>query len=438
MSTLMETVLDIAEMPADAIGTVAVDTARLSLYDWLICGLAGIKEPLADKLRQMASEEGGTGTVSVFGAGKRPARAAALINGATSHALDYDDTHFAHIGHLSVGIYPAALAAGEETGASANAVVEAFLLGAEAAIRIGMVLGSEHYNRGFHQTATAGAFGATVAAGRLYGLTRVQMRAALGLCATRASGLKSQFGTMGKPYNAGIAASNGIECAKLARLGMTSCDDGLLGDQGFIPTHSDAAGHEVAPPDQFLFTDVSYKFHACCHGTHAMIEALMEILPKVNGKQAEISSLKLRTNPRWMKVCNIPTPQTGLEVKFSYRWLAGMVFEGRNTSAFETYSDPLTKDPALITFAEKVEVIADETVTDMQAEGEITMSDGSVVGFQHDLAKRPSLAALTSRLRAKADAVLGDRANRIAPVMDKLADMKAADLGDIVRGQDDR
>ena len=79
-----------------------------------------------------------------------------------------------------------------------------------------MVLGRKHYERGFHQTATAGAFGATVAAGRLLGLTSEQMRNALSLVGTRASGLKSQFGTMGKPFNAGVAASNGVEAALLA------------------------------------------------------------------------------------------------------------------------------------------------------------------------------------------------------------------------------
>ena len=68
---------------------------------------------------------------------------AALVNGATSHALDFDDTHFAHVGHLSVGIFPAALAVAEEIAAPASAVVEALLVGAEAAIRIGSILGSD-------------------------------------------------------------------------------------------------------------------------------------------------------------------------------------------------------------------------------------------------------------------------------------------------------
>lgn len=437
MSNLMDTVLDIAELSAEAIAPEALAAARLSLYDWLVCGLAGVEEPLAEKLRQMVAGEGGVPAASLIGGAKVPARAAALVNGATSHALDYDDTHFAHVGHLSVGIYPAALAAGEEVDASAEDVVTAFLTGSEAAIRIGMVLGPAHYNRGFHQTATAGAFGATVAAGRLYGLTRSQMRAALGLCATRASGLKSQFGTMGKPYNAGIAASNGIECAKLAKLGMTSCDDGLMGDQGFIHTHSDALGSEIAPVGAFLFGDISYKFHACCHGTHAMIEALIEVLPDLDGGMANIASLTLRTNPRWLKVCNNPSPQTGLEVKFSYPWLAGMVIEGRNTGAFETYSDDLSSDPALSAFAQNVEVIGDDTLTDMQAEGEVELADGRKVALSHDLARRPTPDALAMKLRAKAEAVLAGGAVRIAPILERLSGLRAVDLGDIVRGGDD-
>ena len=139
------------------------------------------------------------------------------------------------------------------------------------------MLGRPHYDRGFHQTATAGAFGATVAAGRILGLGRDAMRHALSLVATRASGLKSQFGTMGKPYNAGVAASNGVEAAELAERGFLSCDDGLGGAQGFIDAHVDHADEAIAwaaPTGAFLFEDVKHKLHACCHGLHAAIEAI--------------------------------------------------------------------------------------------------------------------------------------------------------------------
>ncbi|MCX7645111.1 MAG: MmgE/PrpD family protein [Rhodobacteraceae bacterium] len=412
---LTEELIDLAQCPAAELPHGALALARLSLLDWMACGLAGAGEPVAQRLRRLAEEEGGRGAASVIGGGLAPPRMAALANGAASHALDYDDTHFAHVGHLSVAIYPAALAAGEETGADLDAVVAAFLVGAEAAIRVGLVLGAAHYNLGFHQTATAGAFGATLAAGRLRGLSDAELRAALGLCATRASGLKSQFGTMGKPFNAGIAAANGVEAARLAQLGMTSADDGLMGPQGFVATHSPEPhpGAGSAPPwrERFLFEDNRYKLHACCHGTHAMIEALRAARSAQGLTLDAIAGFTLRTNPRWLRVCDIRRPRTGLEVKFSYAWLAGMALRGDRTDDAATYTDALAADPALADFAARVDVAGDERLTDTQAEGEIALHSGGRIRVSHDLAAAIPLDVLADRLRAKAEAMLGERAS---------------------------
>ncbi|WP_428525436.1 MmgE/PrpD family protein [Roseibium sp.] len=422
-----------ADLPASALRL-----AQFSLLDWLVCGRAGVEEPVAQKLRAFGVSEGGVQTASTFGGPKMPPRMAALINGAVSHALDYDDTHFAHIGHLSVGIYPVALAAAEDIGANASDFLAAFVVGAEAAIRIGTVLGAAHYNLGFHQTATAGAFGATVAAGRLYGLTQEQMRAALGLCATRASGLKSQFGTMGKPYNAGIAASNGIECAQLARLDMTSCADGLMGPQGFAETHHAGLPLETADWDglaggKLLFADNKYKLHACCHGLHAMIEAVL--LAKETGVTFDdVTEFVLRTNPRWLKVCDIKQPRTGLEVKFSYAWLAGMTLRGDATGAPDTYTDALALDLALAAFAEKVTVIGDDTLTDLQVEGILTFKNGATREASFDLAAPLPMETLEGKLRSKAQACLGQEGADIWSILDQMDQMNAREIGRLVSG----
>ena len=433
--TTLTRVLDLAALPGGAIPAPARAMARFSLYDWMVCGRAGVGEPLSLALRQYLAAEGGHPVASVIGGGAMPARAAALANGATSHALDYDDTHFAHVGHQSVAIYPAALAVGEEVDASGADVADAFLVGAEASVRIGMQLGAVHYNRGFHQTATAGAFGATVAAGRLMRLTRAQMRAALGLCATRASGLRSQFGTMGKPYNAGIAAANGVECAGLARAGFTSADDGLDGPQGFVPTHSDApvsAGvWDNPPPTRFQFEDVKYKLHACCHGTHAMIEALSVAMQGIT--PADITAVYLRTSPRWLSVCDIKAPRTGLEVKFSYVWLAGMVLSGIPTASDRAYTDALAADPALATFAAKVSVTGDSAVGDMQAEGRIVLANGQSLPFAHDLGARVPAPELADSLRRKAASLIGDRAAQLWDAVAGLDGVSARDLGALLR-----
>jgi 2-methylcitrate dehydratase PrpD len=243
----------------------AAQVLRLSLLDWCAVAFAGRDEPVARALRAQAREEGGAPQAALVGAPVRaPARMAALVNGATSHALDYDDTHFAHIGHPSVAVIPAALAAGELAGASGADVQAAALVGAEASVRVGLWLGRGHYQAGFHQTATAGAFGATLAAARLLGLDHDQTVMALGLASTRASGLKGQFGTMGKPLNAGLAASTGVEAALWARHGVTSDTRGLEGPQGFGPTHhgAGAAGALDGLGRDWLFEGVHHKFHA--------------------------------------------------------------------------------------------------------------------------------------------------------------------------------
>jgi len=398
----------LAVMPAKSILATARRYATLSLFDWIMCGRAGAEQDLSKIIRKYILEDAGRKSATVFGSkSKVPSRSAALVNGTISHALDYDDTHFAHIGHTSVGIYPAALAVGEEVKAKASAIRDAYLLGAEAACRIGMVLGRGHYQKGFHQTATAGAFGATVAAGWLYRLNEKQMRAALSLVATRASGLKSQFGTMGKPFNAGISASNGVEAAALAKRGFTSADDGVGGPQGFVETHAYTFDHitpwQDPPPRKFIFEDVQYKLHACCHGTHAMIEALK----KANVSGSDVENITVTTHPRWLKVCDIKEPRTGLEVKFSYVHLAAMVAYGIDTSSEKIFTYALARDKKLINLAKRVKVTTDERYNDTTQSVVIKLKSGRSESIGHDLADRVPMLELEAGLRNKAKALLG-------------------------------
>ncbi|WP_226579772.1 MmgE/PrpD family protein [Acuticoccus sediminis] len=427
---LIDDLLDLAERPRAELPGEALAMARLSLVDWVVCGRAALDVQVAATFRAFADTEGGRPTASLFGGGRTSARTAAMVNAVISHALDLDDTHLAHIGHLSVGIYPAVVALGEEAGASAEEVVAAFLVGAEGAVRVGVTLGAAHYDRGFHQTGTAGAFGATIAAGRILGLTRDEMRSAIGLCASRAGGLRSLFGTMAKPYNAGTAASNGVEVARLAKLGLTAGEDGLSGHQGFIPTHTEEVG-ALPGPDRFLFLDNTYKFHACCHGLHAMIEALGE-RPAGFGA-AEVAGVEVRTNPRWLTVCDIKAPKTGGDVKFSYAWLAGMVLHDIPTGNGRLYTDELAADPVLTAFASRVSVAGDAGLGDGAVAVTLTARDGATVDLAHDVTERPTPEALEARLAVKARTLLGPEGDTLAASLAG-AGLSAADIGAILRG----
>lgn len=434
----MAGLLAIADIRPKAVSETARQMAILSLYDWMVVARAGAQEPVAKIVRDLVMEDGGREAAHVVGGGTTcvPARAAALANGAISHALDYDDTHFGHVGHLSVAVLPAALAVGEETDASAEAVCHAFLLGAEAACRVGQVLGRDHYLGGFHQTATSGAFGATLAAGTLYRLSTPELRHAISLVATRASGLKVQFGTMGKPFNAGIAASNGVEAAALANRGFVSADDGFGGVQGFAETHTkglDPKAWQDPPPDRFLFEDNKYKLHACCHGAHAMIEAILSARADHPFAAEEVAALTVHTNPRWLRVCDVKRPRTGLEVKFSYAFLAAMVIADISTASNNAYTDGLCTDPKLKSFAARVAVEADEEMADTASTVTIVLKDGTTLEAAHDLADPMDLAALEEGLRNKAAVILSEEdAGRLWEAVGSLEEASARDLGALI------
>lgn len=384
-------------------GVTPPDTAReimrLSLIDWAACGIAGARDRAWAGFVDAAHADG---PCTQFSGGPGAAAAAALINGTLSHALDYDDTHFDHIGHTSVGVTPAALAVAQLQGRSLAAMRDAALIGAEAAVGVGLWLGRDHYQVGFHQTATAGAFGATVAAGRLLGLAETEFRHALGLCATLASGLKSQFGTMGKPLNAGLAARTGVEAARWAAAGMTSSADALEGPQGFGPTHH-GEGNRVQFGQTWRMEAVSHKFHACCHGLHAALEALAR---QDLGKAQEI---EIQTHPRWMRVCAKPAPQTGLEAKFSYAHVAAMAAHGLDTADIDQFTDAVTCRPDLVAYRARVRVTEDASLSEMQAR---VIVDG--VEVFHDLAAPIPIAEREDRIMRKARALVGSRADALA------------------------
>ena len=393
---------------APVTGPDALQMMRLSLLDWAACGIAGADEPVARIVRDMVLAEAGAGVACVIGSSLRaPARAAALVNGAASHALDYDDTHFGHIGHPSVAVIPAALAAAQQVGASGDEFLRACLVGVEVSIRIGIWLGRAHYQIGFHQTATAGAFGAAAAAGRLLGLDAERMSHALGLAATRAAGLKSQFGTMGKPYHAGMAAATGVEVALLAQAGFVSRPDGLTCDQGFGPTHAGEA--DISALDglgrEWLFSSVQHKFHACCHGTHAALEALTRLRGDLDPSRVE--TVEITVHPRWLSVCNIEKPETGLEAKFSYRLTAAMALLGHDTGALSTFSEAICHDPAMVALRDRVTVHADDSLSETAAR--VVVLAGRTHRATFDLNEPISLANRQARLLAKTDALLGSK-----------------------------
>lgn len=402
------------DLPSDARTLV-----RQCLLDWIAVTLVGAREPLTHMLAEEAREQGGYQQATVVGHGfATSCRQAALVNGAASHALDYDDVNMSFTGHPTVALASALLALAEARGASGADFMTAFVAGYETLCRIGAAVSPGHYALGFHATGTIGTFGAAAACARLLQLDADDTAIALGIAATSAAGLKAMFGTMCKPLHAGKAAADGLMAAQLAARGFTSRSDAIEAMQGFAATHGpdfDPGAALKRPASGLHLRNNLFKYHAACYGTHAAIEATRQLVEQYRLTPSDVRRIVVRVPASSDGVCNIQAPRTGLEAKFSLRHTVAMVLGGIDTADMASYSDSVTNAPALTGLREQVRVVLVGECSDLtQAEVEIETRAGTNLRQRHDSGvPATDLAAQQDRIEAKfrslAHSVLDER-----------------------------
>lgn len=389
----------------------ALTIARQCILDWFAVTIPGAAEPAVRILCDELLEDGAAPVASLVGLPHRTsALNAALVNGTASHALDFDDVNLAILGHPTVALLPGLLALAEQTGATQDEVLVAFVAGYEVVCRTGALMSPGHYGHGFHCTSTVGSVGAAAACARLLGLDAETTATACGIAATRASGLKSMFGTMCKPFHAGMAAQNGLLAARLAARGFTSRSDALECAQGLAATQSVDFNPEVAMQDaplDFHIANNLFKYHAACYLTHGAIEAGIAVRAKSRASSNAIRSIEIRVPPVADRVCNLPRPSTGLEAKFSLRLTVAMALAGRDTSGIETYTDALTRDPELVRLRDLATIEFVDGYPEASAEVSITAADGTRFSAGHDAGVADAdLARQGGKLERKFDALV--------------------------------
>ena len=355
----------------DDIPSDAREVARHCLLDFLGTALAGSREPLADILVEQIVRAEAAHEATLIGRSERATRlTAALVNGAAGHALDFDDTHTTMNGHPSVPVLPALLALAETEHADGTRLLAALVAGVELECRLGALLGFGHYAAGFHSTGTVGTFGAAAACAHLLQLDQAGWLNALGLAGTQAAGLKSGFGTMAKPLHAGRAASAGLLSALLAQGGFTAHPAIIETPQGFAATHAGAApsiDSLECYAGRFLIRDTLFKYHAACYLTHAAIEAAAQVHDRPGCDPDTIARVEVHVSPALLNVCNIETPTTGLEGKFSLRVTTALALLGEDTGALATYGDARMLVPRLTALRDRVHVVPTDALGPMQA-----------------------------------------------------------------------
>ncbi|WP_305985687.1 MmgE/PrpD family protein [Roseibium sp. MMSF_3544] len=205
---------------------------RSGVIDTLGCIHAGARSDVAGRSRKAATAMEAAGAAKVIGTDLCASRPqAAFLNAVAGHALDFDDWEIPGNTHPTVVLLPALLAViGKEV--RGEDLARAYLAGFEVIARLGEALNFDHYDAGWHTTATLGAPGAAAACARVLGLSVEQTVNALSFAVSAASGFTCQFGSNAKPLQAGFAARSGVEAAFLASAGLTGQPDVLDHSRG--------------------------------------------------------------------------------------------------------------------------------------------------------------------------------------------------------------
>jgi 2-methylcitrate dehydratase PrpD len=401
----------------DQIPVEARTVARHCLMDMVGVTLAGKSEPLAQMLLAQVEDEGGSPHASLIGeTEKTSASQAALYNGATAHALDYDDVLGIFTGHPTVAVMPAVLALAERHGKDGKAVITAFVAGVEVLARIGGMMSKGHYARGWHSTGTIGSIGAAAGCANLLGLDAEATNRAMGIAATQAAGLKSNFGTMSKPLHAGKAAYNGLLAASLAARGFTARENTLDIAQGFGDTMAEGEKKIDVAMDRigelFHTQDTLFKYHPACYGVHAPTEAALALRLQEGFDPALIEKIEISVPQNAIGMCDIAEPKTGLEAKFSLAHNVALGLLDKADGSLSLYQDETFEVDGVADLRKKAVVHGNADFASFYSELVVTQKDGKVIKQTFDIGKpmrdlSEQEAKLQKKFRALATPLIG-------------------------------
>lgn len=350
--------------------------AKRCLVDGFGVILAGSTVTGSRVVRQYVKSCGADGQATVLGPEPFQASAAqaALANGASGHAMDYDDTQlsassdrvFGLLTHPTVPALAASLAVGERLGVSGAAFLEAFLTGFDVECKLAEAIDPNHYLRGFHSSGTIGTFGAVVSAAKLLALSPAQAANALGIAASMSSGIRVNFGSMTKPLHVGRAAENGVTAAELAAGGFTAGADALDGQWGFLQVFGGGAdAARIVPalgrPLSIVSPGVSFKPYPCGSLGHPTMDAMKKLVIEHDVRPEQIKRIRIRAASNILKPLRYATAKTELEAKFCLPFMVSSIALRRRAGIHE-FTDEFVSSAPVQAMIARVDLIFDPAI----------------------------------------------------------------------------
>jgi 2-methylcitrate dehydratase PrpD len=399
---------------------------KLLMLDSLGCALYGAKLEWSRILQQRLGELDSTRMCAVWGTRQKlSAPHAALVNGTQVQGFELDDVHRQGMLHVGSVVLPALIAVTEfRKGLSGKEFLTAAVAGYEIGPRVGICMGPEHLEQGFHTGATFGVFSAAAGAARGLKLDAGKTVHALGIAGTQAAGLMAaQFGAMVKRMHAGRSSQSGLYGALLAEAGFTGIVNVFESEYGgFCTTFSRST-------DRFKLEEltagfgsvwqtmgIALKFYSCVASNHTTLDALRLMQDEHPFGAADVDKIVVHcTQATAVHVGWKYQPQglTSAQLNLPY-CVATLLLDG--DVFVDQFSEDRVADPARMALAEKVEVREDPAYTAQGSKSrhlvrvEVHLKDGKRMerivaagrGNEHNFASEADVVAKFEKLAVRA------------------------------------
>jgi 2-methylcitrate dehydratase PrpD len=434
---LLQTLADYAvREQSSPLADEVIHHAKRAVIDWHAALLPGSRVAPAVLLEEALAEDLDRGSARLANGRRATLRAAALINGAASHSVEFDDIYRDAGYHPGSPVISAALAAAQTRGVTGDAFLRGVIVGYEVSTRIGEAVMPSHY-RFWHITGTVGCLGAAAAVATLLGANREQFMNALGNAGTFASGLQQAFRSqsMGKPLHSAHAAEAGALAAMAASKGVTGVHDILEGEVGFgaaMSVDPDWTKATRGLGTDYHIVQMTFKNHGCCGHAFPSIDGVLHLMHAHRLAPRDIRRIRVATYKAGLDIIDNAEPEGEYQAKFSVQYtIAHAVIHG--SVRLNAFTPERLRDPDVRSLMQKVECVADPELSkgypaQRAAHVEIDTVDGrTLTHFQPTRKGDPDLPLSDAELNGKftelATPVLGEA--RARALLDELWRLEA-------------
>jgi 2-methylcitrate dehydratase PrpD len=372
-----------------------IELGKKSILDGLGLALAGSRAQTGPICREYVEHLGICGgKATIIGSSKRTSpRFAAFINGVSIHADDFDDTQlsgakdrvYGLLVHPTVPVLPALLALAETRTISGKEFMLAYHLGVEVECKIAEAISPRHYQDGFHSTGTCGPFGSAAACSKLLQFDLSKIRNTFGLAASQSGGLRENFGTMTKPFQ-----------AELVSLGWTAAEQILETERGFFHAFGGsfdpgAIMDRLGKPWTFASPGISLKPYPSGSLSHPAMTELARLVEGNKLQAAQVEKLDVGANHQMTTTLLHHHPKNGLEAKFSMEFCMAILLL-RGKAGLGEFSDKVVRGADVQEMIGRINFYVDPEAESagydkMTSLLKIRLNDGRVISGRADFAK---------------------------------------------------